>query len=96
MTPQAAIVLKHLQQAGSISNVEAHAVLKVRSVSRRITEIVKAGYIIRKELKKDTTGQRYVRYVYEAQNDIRRLPVVTHPVVDFTRTLFRETARAAA
>ena len=75
MTPQAKIVLNHMQAAGSISNVEAHAVLKVRSVSRRITEIANAGYVIRKERKVDTTGQRYVRYVYEAQNDVRRLPV---------------------
>jgi len=62
MTPQAHKVLGHLKTAGSITNVEAHAVLRVRSVSRRITELVDAGYHIYKEMKKDSTGQRYVRY----------------------------------
>jgi len=62
MSPQAHIVLNHLTKAGSITNVEANAVLRVRSVSRRITELRDAGFRIRKEFKKDTTGQRYVRY----------------------------------
>jgi uncharacterized protein YehS (DUF1456 family) len=62
MSPQAHIVLNHLREAGSITNVEANAVLRVRSVSRRITELRVAGIRIRKEMKYDTTGQRYVRY----------------------------------
>lgn len=62
MTPQACTVLNHLRTAGSITNVEAHAVLRVRSVSRRITELIAIGIPIRKEMKRDSTGQRYVRY----------------------------------
>ena len=62
MSPQAHIVLNHLTKAGSITNVEANAVLRVRSVSRRITELRDAGFRIHKVFKKDTTGQRYVRY----------------------------------
>jgi uncharacterized NAD(P)/FAD-binding protein YdhS len=62
MTPQAQIVLRHLIAEGSITSVEAHAVLRVRSVSRRITELRRNGIPIRKEFKKDSTGQRYVRY----------------------------------
>lgn len=62
MTPQARAVLNHMKTAGSITNVEANAVLRVRSVSRRITELRDCGYRIRKETKYDSTGQRYVRY----------------------------------
>lgn len=63
ITPQAEKVLKHLVTTGSITNVEANAVLKCRSVSRRITEIKdELGTIINKEFRKDSTGQRYVRY----------------------------------
>lgn len=62
LSPQANAVLKHLESAGSITNVEAHAVLRCRSVSRRITELCDAGFDISKSWKKDSTGQRYVRY----------------------------------
>jgi hypothetical protein len=64
MTPQAHVVLKHLQEVGSITNVEAHMVHKIRSVSRRITEISDAGYAISKQRRSDATGQKYVRYAY--------------------------------
>ena len=40
MHPQTHQVLYHLITAGSITNVEAHAVLKCRSVSKRISELV--------------------------------------------------------
>jgi len=62
MTPQAQQVLEHLRTTGHISNVEAHAVLKCRSVSRRITEIKAAGYPVESAYRKDSQGQRYVRY----------------------------------
>jgi hypothetical protein len=68
MTPQAHTVLKHLEQVGSITPIEAHTVLKVRSVSARITEIVRAGYTIAKSIKKDSTGQRYIRYSISRPN----------------------------
>ena len=93
MSPQAKLVLAHLKLVGSISNVEANAVLRVRSVSRRITEIRDAGYIIDKEHKTDSTGQRYVRYVFSPRNTAPYTPAVTNPVIDFARTLFRN-ARA--
>lgn len=66
LTPQAARVLEHMRKTGSITNVEANAVHRVRSVSRRITEISRAlegsDYEIRREFKRDVTGQLYVRY----------------------------------
>lgn len=69
LSPQASRVYDHLLRAGSITNVEANAVHRVRSVSRRITEIGDAfdaaavsNFDIRKEFRRDATGQRYVRY----------------------------------
>lgn len=62
LSPQANKVLEHLELTGSITNCEAHTVLRCRSVSRRITELQDAGFYINKEFKKDTQGQKYVRY----------------------------------
>lgn len=62
LSPQSRIVFKHLRDVGSITAVEASAVHRVRSLSRRITEINNAGYSVQKDFKKDITGQRYVRY----------------------------------
>lgn len=62
MSPQAKLVLKHLQQKGSITNVEANAVHKVRALPRRIADLKANGYQIDREFNKDLTGQRYVRY----------------------------------
>jgi len=63
LEPQAKAVLDHLMLHGSVTNMEANVVLKVRSVSRRITDISRAGYTIAKKVCHDTTGQRYVRYI---------------------------------
>jgi len=65
ISPQALKVLEHLEKAGSVTNVEALVVLKVQSVSRRITELLDADFSIRKERRKDSTGSLYVRYFLE-------------------------------
>lgn len=65
LSPQAKKVLAHLQSVGSITNVEANAVHRVRSLSRRITEIRDAGVKIAKTRRRDVTGQVYVRYSLE-------------------------------
>ena len=63
MHPQTHQVLCHLITAGSITNVEAHAVLKCRSVSKRISELVNTyGIDVAKLQRRDSTGQRFVRY----------------------------------
>lgn len=66
LSPQAKIVLRHLQTVGNITNVEANAVHRIRSLSRRVTELKHAGYKIDKKRRKDVTGQFYVRYALEA------------------------------
>ena len=64
MYPQTHQVLCHLITAGSITNVEAHAVLKCRSISKRISELVNTyGIDVAKLHRRDSTGQRFVRYV---------------------------------
>lgn len=62
MKPQTAAIYKHLCDVGTITNVEAQAVYKSRSLTKRISELKVLGYDIKSEWKRDHTGQRYVRY----------------------------------
>lgn len=67
MTPQAQTILTHLRKVGSITNVEAQAIYKCRSVSSRISEIDRHfGCVCIRTHRKDFTGQRYVRYTLPA------------------------------
>lgn len=63
ISPQSRIVAAHLAATGSITAVEANAVHRIRSVSRRITELRDHGLNIDKDHKRDVNQQRYVRYV---------------------------------
>lgn len=67
LSPQCQIVLKHLMAAGSITQREALMDHSVQSLTRRVTDLVRAGYDIAKESKTHPiTGQRYMRYVLAA------------------------------
>lgn len=59
---QVQLIEKHLRDVGSISNIEAQALYRVRALPRRISDLEEAGFAIRRERKLDNTGQRYVRY----------------------------------
>lgn len=59
-------VLKHLQAVGSITTLEAWDLYRVRSLPRRIATL-REKYNIRSEPRRDVTGQRYVRYIYEGK-----------------------------
>ena len=59
---QTDMLIKHFEMAGSITNVEAQAVYKIRSLPRRICDLEEQGYTFLRQWKKDLTGQRYVRY----------------------------------
>jgi hypothetical protein len=61
--PMTHLILTHLQQKGSITNVEAQALYRCRALPRRIRDLKEAGWNITSVLKKDATGQRYARYV---------------------------------
>jgi hypothetical protein len=56
------LILGHLLTKKSISSVEAQALYRCRSLSRRITTLKREGWTIKSELKQDATGQRYARY----------------------------------
>lgn len=56
-------VFNHLTKKGSISQVEAEAVYKIRRLASRIHEIREDGFFIDGLSKKDMAGQRYTRYV---------------------------------
>lgn len=69
LSPQAFTIFKHLVNVGEISGVEAQAMYKARSLTRRITEINDAivyvsggAFRVGREWKVDAAGQRYVRY----------------------------------
>lgn len=59
---QAYQILNHLQTVGTITGAEAYLMFKSRSTTKRISELRKAGYSITSEWRRDSTGQRYVRY----------------------------------
>ena len=60
--PASVTILNHLRRIGDISAIEASALYRSRSLSRRITDIRQAGYDVISTLKRDATGQRYARY----------------------------------
>jgi hypothetical protein len=62
MKPQTAIIFHHLKTRGYITGVEAAAVYRARSLSKRISEIKEAGHNVVRVLHKDATGQRYAKY----------------------------------
>jgi len=53
----------HLIKVGSISWVEAADLYRVRSLTRRIADLRERGWAIDSEWRRDTLGQRYVRYI---------------------------------
>jgi hypothetical protein len=55
-------ILEHLMSKGSITQVEAEAVYKIRRLASRIHELSRFGWNIGRELKSDAMGQRYARY----------------------------------
>lgn len=73
LSPQAREVLRAIERLGSITPVEASAILKVRSLTARITEIDrKTNVNITREWKTDGEGQRYMRYSLQP-NEIAHL-----------------------
>jgi hypothetical protein len=61
---QVEMLARHLEEAGSITNVEAQAMYKIRALPRRIKDLEDyRGFKVKRVWKTDLTGQRYVRYV---------------------------------
>jgi hypothetical protein len=63
MISQNATILDHMKRTGSITMREAMLDYSIQSLTKRISELRKAGYKIETEHKHHpTTGQRYARY----------------------------------
>lgn len=68
LSPQCRQLLGLLEAKGSVTALEASGVYRIRSLSRRITDLKDAGYTIVRYLGKDTTGQRYARYYLKGRS----------------------------
>lgn len=79
LSKQNEAILAHMRAEGSITNLEAHIVHKIRSLSSRVSELRAAGYVIAKERHEDVTGQWYIRYVLLG----RTVPACFVPKVNF-------------
>jgi hypothetical protein len=66
-TTQTEMLLRHFSIAPSISGVEAGAIYRIRSLHRRILDLEAQGYKFHRELRKDATGQRYMRYFFKGR-----------------------------
>lgn len=62
--PQTEWLLQHFKKSPSISGQEAAAMFRIRSLPRRILDLEDVGHRFARELRHDTTGQRYIRYHY--------------------------------
>lgn len=80
LSPGAQRVVTHLRKKGSISNVEAQAIFKMRALPRRIADLREVGYQITTTNEKDTMGQRYRRY-HVADPIWRQPEVVVSPKI---------------
>jgi len=61
-TNQQHSVLNHILMKGSISQLEAHELYKVRRLTSRIDELKKRGVALVAEMRKDLVGDKYARY----------------------------------
>lgn len=55
-------VLNHIIMKGSISQLEADELYRVKRLTSRITELKGLGVSIVAEMRRDNTGKRYARY----------------------------------
>lgn len=60
--PQVDLLLDHFRKRSSITAIEAAAMYRIRSISRRVNDLEDKGYRFSREARKDERGQRYVRY----------------------------------
>lgn len=61
-------IMNHFFAKGTISQVEAETVYKIRRLASRISELKEDGWKIETELREDMMGQRYARYSLKSSN----------------------------
>ena len=62
MTPQQETLRDHFLDHGHITQMEALINYGIGSLSSRISELARLGYVFEKEYKRDAAGKKYVRY----------------------------------
>lgn len=62
--PQVDLLADHFTQRPSISADEARSLYRVRSLSRRIVDMMRSGHRFSKVKQEDPTGRKYVRYFW--------------------------------
>lgn len=65
LSPQAKVLLAHLQAHGSITQREAIIDLAIQSLTKRVSELRKEFKIVSDRRVHKTTQQRYCRYFYK-------------------------------
>ena len=61
--PMSVLLREHLDSGKSITSIEAQALWRCRSLTKRISELRRKGMNIKADWRNDSTGQRYVRYI---------------------------------
>jgi hypothetical protein len=61
-TNQCHAVLDHVIRKGSISQLEADSLYRVKRLTSRVTELKAKGVSLIAEIRHDNTGKRYARY----------------------------------
>lgn len=57
-------IVRHLQQYGSISPLEARHVYGIERLASRVDELRQGGHSIETRTKRDARGKRYAEYAY--------------------------------
>ena len=65
LAPQERTVVRHLNDTGSITRMEADTMHRIRHLPTRIFNLKRAGFKIASSFRKDVNGQRYVRYLLQ-------------------------------
>jgi len=60
---QTQLILGHLEMKGSISALEAMSLYRIFRLAARVKDLRNQGYEIETNMKEDTTGKPYARYV---------------------------------
>lgn len=62
--PQTDLLMDHFKVTRTISALEAAGLYRIRSLHRRIMDLEAKGHRFSRQMRKDPTGQRYMRYTY--------------------------------
>lgn len=67
---QVNMLLDHFRVTPTISALEAAALFRIRSLSRRVNDLEALGYTFHRDVRKDSTGQLYTRYRFIGRQEV--------------------------